>query len=395
MAHFLWSAKDLHGHSIESESQAPNRYMLALVLAQQGLTMTACYLLWPWQQRAKLPKPHVRLQLLQQWQRLVNARLPMLDVVRLSTPAKASAQLRWQLRRLHALLRQGNTFSSGLLQVKLLPEVDVALLAAAEEGGFLATMLTQLAAQAATSQQLKRKIKRSLLMPAITLLIGLLVAGMLLLWLVPIMASMMAGQVNELPALTRSLLALSHWLQNWGHVSVMFMVIALVLLRRGLLAPKLGPMLMTIGSYIPILGTLLLRQQEWRLYLLLGAGLQGGVALLRCLDLFLPSCRLVTFQRRIILIKEDILAGTNLADAFIKAGLPEQQTTMLMIGQQTGQLSQSCLLIAKGLEQQMDERLQYLQTIIEPTITVLLASLVGGLVMAIYLPLLQLGTMLR
>ena len=395
MAHYLWSAKDPSGRCLESESQAPNRYFLALVLAQQGLKMTSCYVLWPWQQRAKLPKPHMRLQLLQQWQRLVKARLPLLDVVRLSTPAKASAQLRWQLRRLQALLRQGNTVSSALQQVKLLPEIDVALLAAAEEGGFLPTMLAQLAAQEATRQQLKRKLKRSLLMPVITLLIGLLVAAMLLLWLVPIMASMMAGQVNELPALTSSLLRLSLWLQSWGQMTVMFMLIALVLLRRGLSAPKVGPILMTIGSHIPVLGALLLRQQEWRLYLLLGAGLQGGVALLRCFDLFLPSCRLLTFQRRVVVIKDDILAGMNLTDAFSKGGLPEQQTTMLNIGQQTGQLSQSCLLIAKDLEQQMDERLQYLQSIIEPSVTLLLASLVGGLGLAIYLPLLQLGTMLR
>ena len=395
MAHYLWSANDSSGRSVESASQAPNRYLLALVLAQQGLIMTSCYVLWPWQQRAKLPKAYMRLQLLQQWQRLVMAGLPILDVVRLSTPAKASAQLRWQLRRLQELLRQGNTFASALQQVKLLSEIDVALLAAAEEGGFLPTMLAQLAAQEATRQQLKRKLKRSLLMPAITLLIGIVVAAILLLWLVPIMATMMAGQVNELPVLTRSLLTVSHWLQNWGQVTVIFMLIVIALLRRGFLSPKLGPMLITVCSYIPTLGALLLRQQEWRLYLLLGAGLQGGVALLRCLDLFMPSCQLLTFQRRIEVIREDILAGMNLADAFTKAGLPEQQTIMLNTGQQTGQLSQSCLLIAKDLEQQMHERLQYLQSIIEPSITLLLASLVGGLVLAIYLPLLQLGTMLR
>ena len=89
------------------------------------------------------------------------------------------------------------------------------------------------------------------------------------------------------------------------------------------------------------------------------------------------------------------MAGVNLVEAFTKAGLPEQQLVMLNMGQQTGQFADVCIQIAKDLEQQMREQLEHLKSLIEPIITMFLASVVGGLVMAIYLPLLQLGTMLR
>lgn len=395
MANYLWSAKDAQAHIINGYSRAPNPYLLNLLLAQQGLSLTACFVIRPWHKRCKLPNPAMRLQLLQQWQRLLAARLPMLDVVRLSVPLKAETPVRWQLRCFGQLLQQGSQFSAAIGQLKLLPEVDVALLTAAEEGGFLAPMLQQLVQQQQAKQQLQRHIKRSLVMPGITLLVGLMVAVLLLLWLVPTMATMMAGQVGELPAITQMLLQLSYWLQQWGTAMSLGLLGIGLLLWRALKLPSFARYLHNVLLYVPVFGVIISQQQQWRLYQLIGAGMQGGVTLLRCLQLFLPSCQGAQFHCRVSALAEDLLAGDNLVKAFTKAGLPEQQLVMLNMGQHTGQLGDVCMHIAKDLEQQMRERLEHLKNLLEPIITIFLATVVGGLVLAIYLPLLQLGTMLR
>lgn len=395
MANYLWSAKDAQAHLVNGYSRAPNRYLLNLLLAQQGLSLTACFVIRPWHKRCKLPNPAMRLQLLQQWQRLLAARLPMLDVVRLSVPLKAETPVRWQLRCFGQLLQQGSQFSAAIGQLKILPEVDVALLSAAEEGGFLAPMLQQLVQQQQAKQQLQRHIKRSLLMPGITLLVGMMVAVLLLLWLVPTMATMMAGQVGELPAITQMLLQLSYWLQQWGSALSLGLVGIGFLLWRALRLPSIARYLHNVLLHVPVFGVIISQQQQWRLYQLIGAGMQGGVTLLRCLQLFLPSCQGAQFHCRVSALAEDLLAGVNLVEAFTKAGLPEQQLVMLNMGQHTGQLGDVCIHIAKDLEQQMRERLERLKSLLEPTITIFLACVVGGLVLAIYLPLLQLGTMLR
>ena len=395
MANYLWSARDAEAQVIYGYSRAPNRYLLNLLLAQQGLSLTACFVIRSWHKRCKLPSSIMRLQLVQQWQRLLAARLPMLDVVRLSLPPKAETPLRWQLRCLGQLLQQGSQFSAAVGQLKLLPEVDVALLAAAEEGGFLAPMLQQLVQQEQAKQQLQRHVRRSLMMPSITLLVGMMVAVLLLLWLVPTMATMMAGQVDELPAITQILLQMSYWLQQWGSALLLGLLGICLLLWRGLKSPSLAMRIHNLLLYVPLLRQYLSQRQQWRLYQLLGAGMEGGITLLRCLELFLPSCQGNDFRRRISVMTEDLLAGVNLVEAFTKAGLPEQQLVMLNMGQHTGQLGDVCIHIAKDLEQQMRERLEQLKSLLEPTITIFLATVVGGLVLAIYLPLLQLGTMLR
>lgn len=392
MAYFLWRAQH-HQRPIEGLEQAPNGWLLRYLLKQRGIEVTACYRLWPWQRKSSLPRAKVRLQLLQQWHRLVAAQLPLLEVVRLAVPANAGVSLRWQLWRLQQLLQQGKTLAQALTHVTLFTDVEVALLAAAEEGGYLASMLSSLVDQERARQSIIKQLKRSLLMPTITLLVGVIVAMLLLFWLVPNMAGMLANQA-ELPVITARLLALSLWLQQWGYHLLLGGLVLMLLIWLGVKSPLVAPKLYTGISQLPVVGRVLVLQQQWQLYHLLSTGLEGGITLLRCLKLFLPSCQLLRFRQRIYRLENHLLAGETLPAAFAQAGFSEQQVIMLNMAQRTGQLGQVCGHIAKDIDSQIKERLGLLQSLIEPTITLLLAVMVGGLVLAIYLPLLQLGTML-
>ena len=395
MARFLWTAKDQHNHTRQGMDMAPNGCLLRLMLGQQKLQLRGCYRLWPWHLKYTLPEVKQRLYLLAQWQRMLAAQLPLLDVVRLCVPADANGHVRWQLWQLQGQLQQGQTFAQALLEVKLLTPVEGALLAAAEEGGYVDAMLARLAAQERARQGVLKQLRRSLLMPTITLVVGLLVAVLLLLWLVPSMASLLATQGGELPALTSALIKLSSWLQQWGQLLLFCLVLLLAVVWRALQSAKLAARLYSAAAYLPIIGHFLFLQQQRQLYHLLSTGMQGGVTLLRCLDLFLPTCQLSRFRTRVVTIRSLLLAGQSLPEAFAQAGLPEQQVLMLNIAQRSGQLSDVCDQIAQDLDEQISERLQYLQSLVEPAITLVLTIMVGGLVLAIYLPLLQLGTMLR
>ncbi len=395
MGRYLWQGSDSQQQPVQGVEQAPNHWLLGLILAHKGIKMLACHRVCRWHLRPRLVSAEERLYLLQQWQRMVSAQLPILEVVRLSVPAKASVNLRWQLWQLQQALGAGNTFAKALKLSKLLSDVDIAMLSAAEASGQLGFVLSQLVDQGTGHQRFKQQLRRALLMPTITLVVGLMVALTLLLWLVPNMAGLIAGQAAQLPPLTAQLVEVSSWLQQSWMGLLGFFALLISSLWWASKSAYVGSKLLALLSHAPVLGQLLIWQQQWRLFQILATGMQGGLTLMRSLDMYLPSCQLPLMHRQIACIKQRLLAGDALAVGFARAGLPEQQVLMLSMAQQTGQVAKACQQIATDLEGQLQVRMQHLQGLFEPLITLLLAGLVGGLVLAIYLPLLQLGSMLR
>ncbi|MDP6189577.1 MAG: type II secretion system F family protein, partial [Gammaproteobacteria bacterium] len=262
MACYLWYGEDTSLQLQQGVLQARGVSHLGCQLAQQGVQLKRQFRITAWQRRRSAIKPLVACELLQQWQQLLAAGLPLLDCVRLAMPQQPSITLRWQLWLLQDRLQQGHQLSSVFAEQQLLPAYQIALLAAGERQADIGKVMGQLARQQHQTMAIAKQLKRSLLMPAITLAAGLLVCVLMLLFLVPNLASLVQSDQHSIPTATRWLLAISNGLRQSG--PQLLLAGALMLSLSGLfISSQYGQVLARkIPAWLPVWRTIYQLQNE-------------------------------------------------------------------------------------------------------------------------------------
>jgi type II secretory pathway component PulF len=364
------------------------------VLALQGVQLKHYFRMTVWQRRRCCIPPLAACELLQQWQQLLAAGLPLLDCVRLAMPRRPSVTLRWQLWLLQDQLQQGYQLASILAQHRLLPTYQIALLAAGERQANIGKAMGQIVQQQRQTIAMTKRLKRSLLMPGITLLAGVAVCVVILSLLVPNIVSLVQVGGTSMPTATRWLLALSDWLLQFGHH--LLTAGGVVLLLGGLFfSTHYGQALgRRIPAWIPFWSPIYKLQNEYFVMQLLASSQMSGVPILAALEQCQQACRSVTVAQQLQITRQLLATGVGLSEAFAQAGCQESQVVMLRLAERTGDLASVCQHISQQLEAQLSDQIERLSQLLEPLITACVAVLVGGLVIAIYLPLMQMGSLL-
>ena len=399
MAYFLWSGIDNMRQHQQGVQAAANKVEVIHIMALQGVFLSKVWRIWPWQRRYIPMSLFMSAALFKQWGRMLQAGLNITDCIALAMPAKPTMQLRWQLCQLEQRLQQGEQLSQALQQVKLVPTYQATLLSAAEQAGQLCLVLQQMAKQQASFAQLIKNCRKSLLMPAITLSVGILISILLLIGLVPNISGLVATGEAEIPVATQWLIALSEALQNHGATMVQWLILIVVMTGLVLQLPVSSkyiiPMLKNRVLYrLPIIHSMVLKQQIVHLLQLLWVSQSSGVPLIQLLSIFNSASDSDAMQKKTGLLRESLLAGNTLSDAFSAAEFEESLVRMLMMGERTGDLNNAFKQMAEDADNQLQESMLNIRNLLEPLITLFLALLVGGLVVAIYLPLMQLGSLI-
>ena len=174
---WLWYGLDAKHAQSSGVRQCSSRQLLRSQLAFEGIKLNTAQHLWPWQRHWPKLIDHKHLQaLLGQWSQLLCAGLPLLSCITLVRLEQAPVRLRYELIQLQNALLTGASFSQALSQSRIFPQTIVQLVAAGEASGELAELLTQIHQQRTRQTNLKRRFKRSLFMPLVTLLSGLAVS---------------------------------------------------------------------------------------------------------------------------------------------------------------------------------------------------------------------------
>ena len=323
-----------------------------------------------------------------QFATMIDSGLPLVQCLDIQAKQAENPTFRSELSSIKESVESGSTFADALKRFpNTFDDLYQNMVAAGEVGGILDTILNRLAAYLEKADKLKRQIKGALMYPVITVLVAGVVVTVLLLFVVPTFEKMFADMGAELPQLTQFVISLSEWIQaNWlycfgGIIGGLWSIRFFYKTDRG------NVMIDKLLLKLPVMGDLLTKVSVARFCRTLGTMLASGVSILEALDICSRTAGNKTIEHAIINVRSAISEGRNIADPLAESRVfPDMVCQMISVGEATGALDVMLNKVADFYEDEVDQAVDSLTSLIEPMIMVFLGVVIGGLVIAMYLP---------
>jgi type IV pilus assembly protein PilC len=275
-------------------------------------------------------------------------------------------------------------------------ELFCCLVASGENSGTLETMLDRVATYKEKTEALKAKIKKALTYPTAVIVVAIVVTAILLVKVVPQFAETFQGFGSELPAFTLLVLALSDWVQAWWLLLLMSFTAAGYLFSQAKQRYKrVSDWVDALSLKLPIIGTIVHDAVIARFSRTLSTTFAAGVPLVEALDSTAGAAGNAVYARGIRRIRDDVTAGQALTASIRSTNLfPVMLLQMIAIGEESGSLDDMLSKVADHYEAAVDNAVDSLSSLMEPLIMSVLGVLVGGLMIAMYLPIFMLGSVI-
>ncbi len=388
---YLWEAKTKQGEIKKGEMEAGDSKAVEARLLSLGLTPTKVRKKGIFDTQLSLPGGVAGKDLLiftRQFATMIDAGLPLVQCLDILASQTENLVLRKVLFAIKSKVEGGSTFSDALKEhPKIFDELYVQLCAAGEVGGILDTILNRLAVYREKSEKLRRKIKGALTYPVSVMCIGIAVTAVLLIKVTPVFAKMFADFGSALPGPTQFVVDLSAWLQSYIiHIVVGFTAFVFAF-RAFYMNPK-GREIFDKGVlYAPIVGDLIRKVAVARFTRTLGTMISSGVPILDALDVTAKTAGNRTIEKGIQYVRAKISEGKNIAGPLAETKVfPSMVVQMIGVGEATGAMDQMLGKIADFYDDEVDAGVASLTSLIEPIMMVFLGGVVGGFLIAMYLP---------
>jgi type IV pilus assembly protein PilC len=284
----------------------------------------------------------------------------------------------------------GSTFSEALAKYpRVFDELFVALVAAGEVGGILDTILKRLADYIEKREQLERRIKGAMVYPVAILVITVLVVTVMLQKVIPTFVDMFSsfGAADALPGPTQFVVGLSEAFQAHFIPIVVFLIGVPIAIKFSLRQPKIRATMHRVYLVLPILGPVIRKIAVARFTRTLGTLLSSGVPIMDAMTTVAKAAGNVVIERAILFARERISEGRNMSEPLADAKVfPGMVVQMIAVGEQTGALDVMCNKIADFYDEEVDVAVASLTSLLEPLMMVVIGGIVGGMVIAMYLP---------
>ena len=327
---------------------------------------------------------------------MIDAGLPLvqcLEILAAQSPNKIFARILGQVK---SAVEQGATFSESLRKhPKVFDELYVNLVAAGEVGGILDTILNRLAVYIEKAVKLKAQLKSAMFYPIAILVVAIGVIAVMLIKVIPTFESMYTqmGPGAVLPAPTKFVINMSHGFINRWYLYVGSVVGVLVLGTVMRNSDKGREILDRVLLRLPIIGPTLRKIVVARFTRTLGTLLGSGVPILDALDICARTSGNRVVQNGILKARDKISEGHDMATPLAESRVfPSMVVQMIGVGEQTGAMDQMLQKIADFYEEEVDAAVSALTSLIEPVMMAFLGVVVGGLIIAMYLPIFKLAS---
>ncbi|WP_431480181.1 type II secretion system F family protein [Pseudomonas simiae] len=326
---------------------------------------------------------------------LLKAGIPLLQAFDIIAEGFDNRALRERVQGLKQAIEAGTSLAEALRkQPRCFDELYCNLVAAGEQAGALETLLERVAIHREKSEQLKTRIKKAMTYPITVLVVASLVTGVLLVHVVPQFQNLFAGVDGKLPGFTLQVIGLSEFMQKaWWAVALGFLAGGLGLREA---YRRLADFRLWLDSCLlkaPVAGKLLSKSAVARFARTLSTTFAAGVPLLQALDSVAGAAGSGPFRRAIEQMRRDVATGMPLNQSMRTSGLfPGMAIQMTAIGEESGTLDRMLEKVANHYEADVDNLVDHLTHLMEPLIMVVLGGIVGALVIAMYLPVFQLGS---
>jgi type IV pilus assembly protein PilC len=267
------------------------------------------------------------------------------------------------------------------------------LVRAGESAGVLDTVLDTVATYKERMESIKSKIKKALFYPMMVLVVALLVSMVLLIFVVPVFQDVFKNAGAELPAPTQIVVAASKFMVSywWLVIGIIIgSVVAIVMAKKR--SVRFAHFLDRMSLKLPVIGNILRQSAIARFARTLGVTFHAGVPLVEALDSVAGATGSVVYGEAIHKMRDDVAVGHQLQLAMRQTGLfPNMVVQMTAIGEESGALDNMLFKVAEFYEEEVNNAVDTLSTLLEPIIMVILGVLVGGMVISLYLPIFKLA----
>ncbi|HEU5217885.1 MAG TPA: type II secretion system F family protein [Gemmatimonadales bacterium] len=323
-----------------------------------------------------------------QFATMINAGLPLVQSLSILAQQTENKTLKEVTKAVVYDVEAGNTLADALRKhPKAFPELYVNMVAAGEAGGILDTILLRLATFLEKNDALVRKVKGAMVYPAVIISVAVIAVAVLLIFVIPTFSSMFASVNMTLPLPTRVVIGASHVLLRYWWLIIGVLVAGLFALRTyyGTSNGK-----RTIDGALlraPVLGDLLRKSAVSRFTRTLGTLISSGVSILDGLEITAKTAGNRVIHDAIMSSRQSIAGGETIAGPLLASGVfPPMVISMISVGEQTGGLDEMLAKIADFYDAEVDVAVSALLSLMEPIMIVVLGVIVGGMVVAMYLP---------
>jgi type IV pilus assembly protein PilC len=390
---FAWEGKDKTGKIVRGEMRAGGSTIVNVTLRRQGIMVTKV--------KKKVYRSGRKIQdkdltlFTRQLATMMKAGVPLLQSFDIVGKGHANPSMSKLIMDLRADIETGTSLNNAFRKYPLyFDPLFCNLVGAGEQAGILEDLLTRLAIYKEKTLAIKAKIKSALMYPISILAIAFIVTAVIMIWVVPAFKSVFSSFGADLPAPTLIVMAISDFVVQWWYVifgaifgSLYFFFQAW---RRSL---KMQQAMDRLLLRLPIFGDVIRKATMARWTRTLSTMFAAGVPLVEALDSVGGASGNAVYLEATKKIQTEVSTGTSLTVAMQNANVfPNMVTQMVSIGEESGALDGMLGKVADFYEEEVDEAVGALSSLMEPLIMVILGVLIGGLVVAMYLPIFKLGS---
>ena len=334
-------------------------------------------------------KPKVLTTFTRQLATLVDAGLPLLRGLRVLEKQERDATLKKILGELAVSIEGGSTFSEALAQhPKTFNKLFVNMVKAGELGGVLEVVLKRLAEFSEKAQKIKGKVKAAMFYPVAVLIVAVGIMILLMVFVVPKFKEVFAGMNMKLPGFTELVLAISETIKD-NILGTMGGVAAVVVAFMLAIKTKMGRLLWDkFQLKMPAIGPVITKVAIARFTRTLGTLVSSGVPILQALNIVKETAGNVVIANAVVKIHESVKEGETITAPLEGSGVfPPMVVSMVDVGEQTGAMPEMLLRISDNYDEEVDNAVAAMTSLLEPIMIVFLAVIVGSIVIAMFLPL--------
>ncbi|MFZ0468038.1 MAG: type II secretion system F family protein [Thiogranum sp.] len=396
---FAWEGTDKKGKKIKGESRAANPAMVKADLRRQGISPLKVQKKSALFSSAKKKKiiPKDIAVFTRQLATMMSAGVPLVQSFEIIGRGHENPSMQELVLAIKADVESGSSLSSSLAKHPLyFDELVCNLVNAGEQAGILETLLDKIAIYKEKTEALKSKIKKALFYPTAVIVVAFIVTSILLIFVVPQFQSLFEGFGAELPAFTQMVVNLSEWMQsNWW--IALFGIAASIygFMEAKKRSPKFAHTLDRMVLKMPIVGEIITKAIIARYARTLSTMFAAGVPLVEAMESVAGAAGNQVYAEGIMQMRDNVATGQQLQLAMTQTGLfPNMVNQMVAIGEESGSLDAMLGKVADFYEQEVDDAVGGLSSLIEPLIMAILGVLVGGLIVAMYLPIFKMGSVI-
>lgn len=395
---YLWEGKNRANQVQKGEVEAPNEDAVRANLSRLRINPTKI---------KKKPKdlfenvaflqPKVTqkdiILFARQFSTMIDAGLPIIQCLDILYSQQENKTFKKMLKQIKESVESGATLAESLKKYpRQFDSLFVNMISAGEAGGILDTILRRLAAYMEKAAKLKSQVKGAMTYPVVTLIIAVLVVAVILVFVIPVFQEMFADFGGQLPGPTLIVVGMSDFVKGNIHWIIIGLVIFIFAFKKYYNTKNGRKTVDGLSLKLPVFGMLIRKVAVAKFTRTMGTMLSSGVAILEALDIVAKTAGNQSVEQAIYHVRSGISEGRTMADPLLESGVfPPMVCQMISVGESTGALDAMLEKIADFYDEEVDQAVENLTSLIEPFMLVFLGVVIGGLVIAMYLPIFKMA----